>query len=363
MLHKLIMMSLKPSRANAIAERRAILLFFRKFEQDKFVKYDRYLKRIVRPFYELMHRRQKKTGFAVSFHLLVRALTKSGWIVYVNDRALARKNPHYPVGLVGFPSILEGWDLPNPAILGPSLYDHPLLAPHLMEDPRFRKYLVLAPWTDDMFRPVYGDACVRWYAGIDTDEWEDASGCPKDIDFLIYDKIRWDHDALAAKLLNPIHATLKTKGFRTDVIRYGYHDHATYKQLLKRSRAMIFLCEHETQGLAYQEALASNVPVLAWDNGYWLDPLWKRVSASPIPASSVPFFSAECGERFAGFDEFQYALKTFLDCMDCYKPRRFVVNSLSWQKSAEIYYRAYFSVTENRNHEGKSFRPKRGFRP
>jgi hypothetical protein len=347
MLHKLNVAIPTLSRAKAIAERRAILLFFREFERDTFVKYDRYLKRIVRPFYELMHRRQKKTGFAVSFHLLVRALTKSGWIVYVNDRALARENPRYPVGLVGFPSILEGWDLRNPALLGPSLYDHPSLAPDLMDDPRFRKYLVLAPWTDDMFRPVYGDACVRWYAGIDTNEWEDASSCPKDIDFLIYDKIRWDHDALAAELLNPIHATLKARGFKTDVIRYRYHDHATYKHLLKRSRAMIFLCEHETQGLAYQEALASNVPVLAWDNGYWLDPLWKRVSDSPIPASSVPFFSTECGERFVGLSAFQEALHTFLNRIDCYEPRKFVLKSLSWQNSAEIYTGAYFSLSEN----------------
>jgi hypothetical protein len=96
---------------------------------------------------------------------------------------------------VGFPAILEGWDLPNPAILGPSLFDR-----------RFRKYLVLASWMHDMFRPVYGDACVPWYAGIDTDEWCDTSDCQKDIDFLIYDKIRWNHDTLAGELLDPIHA-------------------------------------------------------------------------------------------------------------------------------------------------------------
>ena len=41
-----------------------------------------------------------------------------------------------------------------------------------------------------MFWPIYGDACVRWFAGIDTDAWPDVSNHPKDIDFLIYDKIR-----------------------------------------------------------------------------------------------------------------------------------------------------------------------------
>ena len=56
--------------AKAIADRKAILLFYREPEQDKYVKNDRYIKRILRPVYNLMHHRQKQTGFAVSFDLL-----------------------------------------------------------------------------------------------------------------------------------------------------------------------------------------------------------------------------------------------------------------------------------------------------
>jgi hypothetical protein len=332
------------AQTRGIEDRKIILLFYREFERDKFFKYDRYLKRIARPFYNLTHHRQKQSGFAVSFELLRRALSKSGWSVLVNDRALARRNPAYPVGLVGFPSVLDGWDLPNPALLGPSLYDHPLLAPDLMKDPRFRKYLVLASWMYDMFRPVYGDCCVRWYAGIDTDEWPDTAGHAKDIDFLIYDKIRWNYDALAAALLHPIEHKLRRLGLRTCTVRYKFHDHATYRRLLQRSRAMLFLCEHETQGLAYQEALASNVPVLAWDNGYWLDPLWKRVSSSKIPASSVPFFSKDCGVTFRDLADFDGALSDFLDRLGSFAPRNYVLENLSMAESARIYATQYFSL-------------------
>jgi glycosyltransferase involved in cell wall biosynthesis len=339
------MLRLPPSSLErAIAERKVILLFYKEFEKDKFFKYDHYLKRLVRPIYNLMHTRQKKTGFGVSFELLKRALEKQGWLVRVNDYRLARKHPEYPVGLVGFPAVLDGWDLPNHAILGPSLFDHPTLAPVLMEDPRFRIYLVLAQWTYDMFYPIYGDACVRWYAGIDTDEWVDASSYAKDIDFLVYDKIRWNRETLAIELLQPILDTLARRGLRTRVIRYKYHDHNTYRRLLERSRAMIFICEHETQGLAYQEALAANVPVLAWDNGYWLDPLWKRVSSTMIPASSVPFFSAECGDRFADLSKFEQALDRFLDRIPLYRPRKYVLENLSCRQSAAIYSRAYLSL-------------------
>jgi hypothetical protein len=117
------------SLERAVADRRVILLFYREFEKDKFFKYDRYLKRVVRPIYNLMHTRQKKTGFGVIFELLKRALENQGWVVRINDYAVARRHPEYPVGLVGFPTVLDGWNLPNPAVLGPCLFDHPMLAP------------------------------------------------------------------------------------------------------------------------------------------------------------------------------------------------------------------------------------------
>jgi hypothetical protein len=89
------------SSGTGSAEKDTILLFYREFEQDKFFKNDRYLKRMLKPLYNLTHHRQKKTGFAVSFELLRRALQKHGWKVRINDYALARKYPRHPVGLVG----------------------------------------------------------------------------------------------------------------------------------------------------------------------------------------------------------------------------------------------------------------------
>ncbi|MBV9407022.1 MAG: glycosyltransferase [Acidobacteriaceae bacterium] len=343
------------STANDLAKRKIVLLFYKEFEQDKFLKYDRYLKRLLRPFYNLLHHRQKKTGFAVSFELLQRALRQGGWKVHINDYRLARQHPAYPVGLVGFPLLLDDWDLPNPALLGPSLFDHPNLNPRLMEDPRFRAYLVLAQWTYDMFHPVYGDACTRWHAGIDTEEWPDLSSHEKDIDFLIYDKIRWDHGKFQIELIDPVRVAIERRGLRTATVRYKFHDHQSYRRLLQRSRALVFLCEHETQGIAYQEALASNVPVLAWDNGYWLDPLWRRVSDRMVPASSVPFFTPACGERFSDLAHFEAALSRFLERLPSMTPRRYVIENLSMEKSANIYAAAYFGLLRL---EGKMAHPK-----
>lgn len=333
---------------------RTILLFYKEFETDKFIKYDRYLKRLIRPAYNVLHHKQKKTGFRVSFESLVSALKQNGYEVRVNHYHFARHHPDYPVGIVGFPCILERWLLPNPAVLGPSLYDHPGLAPDLFKDHRFRKYLVLADWTYDMFFPFYGDTCVKWYAGIDLIQWADTRHERKDIDFLVYDKIRWDHDQIVHEMLEPICRNLKHRRLKLRYVRYKYHDHKIFYNLLKRSKGMLFLCEHETQGLAYQEALASNVPVLAWNSGHWHDPLWKRFSKSKIPASSVPFFSAACGETFAGLADFDAALSTFLDRLPHYEPRKYVGEALSMTESARIYAETYFSVLDERSkHEAR----------
>ena len=327
-----------------ISRGKAILLFYQEAERDTLFKHDRYLKRAVRPLYNLLRRRRKKTGFRVSLDLLKRALQRQGWLVRVNDYAAARRHPDYPVGLVGYPVLLDGWRLPNPALLGSALYDHPMLAPHLLEDRRFRKYLVPSQWTYDLFYPYYGDACAQWFAGIDTARWPDTAANPKTIDFLIYDKIMWDRGRQERALLQPISQVLQRRGFRIEVIRYNHHDHATYRALLARSRAMIFLCEHESQGLAYQEAMASNVPVLAWDNGIWLDPQARRFGTPAIAASSVPYFSADCGERFANWAGFEAALQRFLDRLPLLRPRDYVCENLSMKRSAEIYAEYYFSL-------------------
>ena len=324
--------------------KKVVLLFYKEYEADKFIKYDRYLKKILRPLYHLIHNKQKKSGFAVSFELMCRALIDSGYEVRINDYKTAEQNPNYPVGIVGFPLLLDNWFLPNPALLGPSLYDHPLLAPHLFNDTRFKKYVVLAPWTLDMFKPVYGDRCFSWFAGIDLKEWPDMSGEPKTYDFLIYDKIRWDYEEIRSTLLDPILRTLSEKGYSYKQLRYKMYDHKVFRRLLAGARGMIFICEHETQGLALQEAMAAGVPILAWDNGYWADPLWKKFQSTPPVASSVPFFSSECGEKFSNVTEFESILLRFREKIASYQPRHYVRKKLNMKISAKIYADEYFGL-------------------
>ena len=321
---------------------RDVLLFFEDRDRDTFVRGDRRLRRYVRKAIGVFRpNKQQVSGFEMSFILLGRALRGIGRTVHVNDFALARRNPRFPVGICGYSHILDGWSLRNPAVLGPGLFDHPKQRPALMLDSRFRSYLVLSEWMKKLFRQYGPDMLDLWFGGIDLQEWPDLSRERKDVDVLVYDKIRWNRDNLVPNLREPLLAELARRGLSYKIVRYGRHRHEEYHKLLRRSRWMLFICEHETQGMAYQEALASNLPVLAWDQGYWLDPNRPLFEEEPVKASSVPYFGAECGERFVGVNDFSPALDRFSAGLQRFTPRAWVRENLSPKKSAELYLHAY----------------------
>jgi hypothetical protein len=325
---------------------KVVLLFYKDFERDYYFKNDRYIKRVIRPVYHLFTKGQKVSGFFVWYQLLIKALRQQGCVVRLNDYALARRNPGYPVGLVGYPDLLNDWNLANPAILGPSLFDHPAQAPTLLSDERYKYYIVTCQWMKDVFAPYYGDQCILWHAGIDVGEWEDTRLHPKSVDVLIYDKVRWRRDHYEQSLISPMLKYLSDKGLSYSILRYGQYDHQTYRSALSKSRSVIFLCEHETQGMAYQEALASNVPILAWDQGFWLDPAREKYSPDPVIASSVPYFSSECGLRFLGIADFCVAFEKFWSGIGRYEPRQFVQRELALARSAEIYLTYYSRLAQ-----------------
>jgi glycosyltransferase involved in cell wall biosynthesis len=142
-------------------------------------------------------------------------------------------------------------------------------------------------------------------------------------------------------MIEPIMAFLAKKGLSSTVIRYGAYQHKDYANALARSKSMIFLCEHETQGMAYQEALTSNVPVIAWENGFWLDPRRAEYDPNPVPATSVPYFSDQCGEKFRDFAQFPDAFEGFWVKLDSYEPRAYVREHLSFADSAKLYLESY----------------------
>ena len=182
-----------------------------------------------------------------------------------------------------------------------------------------------------------------WPVGIDTAGCADLSQYPKDVDVVIYDKIRWNREQEVPRVLEPVTDYLRASGKRFEVLRYGEHNYREYSAALRRTRSMIFLCEHETQGLAYQEALSCNVPVLAWDEGILVDPLQRPFAPEGLIVSSVPYFDDRCGRRFK-MPEFQNVFDEFWRQLPLYRPREYVIENLGLKLSSDRYLEAYKSL-------------------
>ena len=334
------------SNGRTIVPGLTILLFFEDFERDSFVRGDRFAKRVVKPLWNMITTKQKVFGFQMWFRRLGSSLVNEGFDVRINDYATAAAFPKYPVGIAGYPWALNHWALDNPILLGPGMFDHPLQKPNLFDDPRFRLYLVTCEWNRNLFGGYYGFGRVRdWFGGIDTKDWPSTTNEPKQYDFLIYDKVRWDRGNVARGLLEKIEDTLTRQHLTWTTLKYKGHDHKAYRKALKESRALLFLCEHETQGMAYQEAMASGLPVLAWDPGFWQDPLQRRLGIhEPIASSSVPYFDDSCGVTFYSPSDFDRSLQRFLEGK--FHPREFVERCLNPTRSASLYASSYFSLLE-----------------
>jgi len=205
------------------------------------------------------------------------------------------------------------------------------------EDYPVKRYLQHSAWANDVYRPYFGDRCGIWPVGIDTDAWLPNRDNQKDIDLLIYDKVMWNREMVKPPLSAVISAFASRKNLVVETVAYGHYEERQYRSLLGRSRGMIFLCEHESQGLAYQECLSSGVPVLAWDQGRYLDPNRFAWGQPNISTTSVPYFDDRCGERFEGSKDLYEKLSTFIEKIDAsaYSPREFVMENLTLKGSAK----------------------------
>lgn len=320
-----------------------INLFYEEPDPDRWFLFDRYPRRVLRRIYR---GRPLVGGQHRVFLNLCAGLHKIGVAYRVNDYAFARRHEEEAVGIVGKPCVLDKMKWRNPIVFGAAVYSHPLDDPDLLARLPIRKILVPGEWMRRMCEPYWGQQVVAWPVGIDTDLWSDSANMSKTVDVLIYDKIRWRREDYVPGLLDPIKARLEAAGLTFREIRYGFYREDDFHSLLGESRAMLFLCEHETQGIAYQQALARGVPLLAWDRGgFWQDPTYYPQRVRYEPVTSVPYWDDRCGLRFQSLDEFSRTLSAFWSGVQAktFSPRAFILDHLTLEACA----RRYVSLFEN----------------
>ncbi len=312
-------------------------LFYEEPDCDRWLLFDRYPRKIIR---RIVRGKPRIGGQQRVFLNLCAGLDKLGISYRVNDYKYIQNHTEEVACIIGKPFVIDKIKWKNPILFGASVFAHPLDDPDLLERLPVKKVLVPGEWMRQMFEPYYKEKVLAWPVGIDTELWKPNPNIEKDIDILLYDKVRWKHDLYEQELINPILAKLKSLGLNIHIIRYGFYREEDFHSLLARSKAMVFLCEHETQGIAYQQALSCGVPILAWNRGgYWQDPCFFPHKVKYESVSSVPYWSDRCGVKFQNIAEFSVRLDEFLGKLtsEQFNPREYILNNLTLEQSAKKY--------------------------
>ena len=323
-------------------------IYYEEPDPDRWFKYDRYPRKIIR---RIFRDRPRPSGQMMVAINLLKGLDKLGIPYRFNDYKYAKNNPKELIGVIGKPHLIFERKFKNPILFGASVFSHPIDCPTLLTDfPNIKKVLVPGPWIKIKFDDYYGDEnVIIWPTGIDTYTWNsDIKIKEPQFDFLIYDKVRWEHEKFENELISPIQQIIKKEGLSFDTIRYGYYEPEQLKEKIANCKFAIFLCEHETQGIAYQQILATGTPILAWNRkGFWQDPEFYPDRVKYEPVSSIPYWDNRCGEEFENIDEFREKLKIFLKGIPNYNPEDFIAENLTLEKCAQEYVNIYDQVNDN----------------
>lgn len=318
-----------------------------KEEDDRWIKGDRHVRPLVRRL--LRGRPMRRSGMQKVVDNFLKGLDQSGVRYALNGSALLTNRSQaiisFGLGMRGLEGVKK--DTPVIAAIG---FPYPLELPRLCEQYNIRKFLQHSEWVLNLTKSakVYdGEIFDLWSAGIDTAEWRPKTDLrSRELDVLIYNKLYWDRERQDMQLAQPIREFLASRGYSHAEISYGNYLNDEYKDMLSRSKVMIFLSAHESQGIAYQECLSSGVPVIAWDQGQWLDPIRFQYDRPLVAATSVPFFDERCGTKFSDAGEFASKFQQFFDdaMSNRFSPREFILETLSIEKSTKRMLDIYRSI-------------------
>ncbi|HEY4197355.1 MAG TPA: hypothetical protein VGM63_17555, partial [Mucilaginibacter sp.] len=318
-------------------------LFYEEPDPDRWIRFDRYPRRLIR---RIIRGKMQPGGVGIITVNLKKGLDKLGVPYRMNDYNYIKKHPEEIACIIGKPQVLFERKWVNPVILGAGVYSHPIECPNLFSKyPNVKRILVPGEWMRIMFEPYYHNKVFAWPVGIDTAVWSPELKGQPEFNFLIYDKIRWQHEQYQQELIDPVCRVLDNHSLNYQFIKYGNYTPDELRTKLSNSKSVIFLCEHETQGLAYQQILATGTPILAWDRGgYWQDPYYYPEKVKFGPVSAVPYWDERCGVKFTSADDFDEQLKSFLNKLPGFNPHSYIMENLTLEKCAELYLDIYKQV-------------------
>lgn len=209
----------------------------------------------------------------------------------------------------------------------------PIIGPRNEEWSKRCAYTALSDWNVEVFKEFAPETVIPIVPlsfGINP-EIEDCKSYPKTLDCVVYVKRR-----------NPEHVqhciqTLQSLGMSYKIFSYGSYKHQDYMDSLKVSKFCIWLGTHESQGFAFQECLASNVPILCWDATTMYEELksdgtveYERLRGQKqLKSTTATCWSSVCGNRISVQNELLPAIQNMISKYSTYTPREYILSKLT----------------------------------
>ena len=209
-------------------------------------------------------------------------------------------------------------------VIGPQIWMFDGHVNELKENPHYYKSIIApSQWVKDLYVSKCGyteEKISVWPVDIELPDIERSD----EYDCLVYFKRR------SSEELEKVVSFLESRELSYNILQYGSYTPEQVYELATKSKFCFLLNGTESQGIAVQEIMACNTPMFVWDVTEWTDQgdQWR------VPATSVPFWSSDCGERVFDSD-FDETFDNFYSRIEEYNPRKYVEDNLSYKASVK----------------------------
>jgi hypothetical protein len=174
---------------------------------------------------------------------------------------------------------------------------------------------------------------LNWFGGefhvlpsdLDFDYWKPVQNGSRN-QILIYRK----YDASEDDLINVV-KICKMMGLTYKVVTYGKYTQRTFRRILRKCQAAVWLGTTESQGLALLECWSMDVPSLVRSQNTFVD----NVTGKAFKSSPAPYLTEECGKEINASDLNIDSFSNFLNKTFDMGPRKYVISHLSTERILE----------------------------
>lgn len=289
---------------------------------------------IKRRLYPLPHYMVSKyRGHPAVTRSLVEGLAKIGADANYNPRSYKQIGETVLV-LSGIPALKQAIQLKRKGYIkkllaGPNMMELPSDFNGLAASPEIDRYVINSEWTKKMYEedcPALEGRCVIWPAGVDTEYWKPSDNQVRET-ILIYEKQRKG----PVGPIDPYINWLEMQGYKVELIKCGDYTLDEFLLALQRAQLMVGFVIDESQGLAWAEAWAADVPTLIWRN------TTNMIRGRIIETSTAPFLSDENGLFFNDLSHFKVVFSEWEKSKSSFQPRHWVTNNMSDEVCALLF--------------------------